>query len=96
LPSGLPDDRSIGRGLGNGVIARSNRKIGIAQFDTYRAPLQTTTLQIISHTLTQVGKNVAQLGLIAHWVQVALESGFAAQANWLALGHHRAVVTPPG
>ena len=77
-------------------VARHDPKVGITQFDTDAFPYIAFALQVVGHTFAQRGKDVAQLGLVAHGVQVALESGFPADADRLAVRDHEAVVTPMG
>ena len=53
-------------------------------------------MQILGQARTQLGQDGAELGAVAHGVQIALEGGFAADADWLALKHDRAFVAAPG
>ena len=82
--------------LFDGLVARGDLEIVVAQLDPDGLSDIALALQVLRDLLAQVREDGAQLGAVAHRVQVALEGGLAAHRHRLALGHHRPLVAAPG
>ena len=92
----MADALRIGGVFIGAVVARDGLEVVVANFDADGAALVAFALQIGRDLLAQAGEHRAEFLAVAHGVQVALEGGLAAHAHRLALGHHGAVVAPPG
>ena len=86
----------VGGVLRQAEVARGNLEIGIAQLDANGSADIALALQVSGDLFAQAGEHGTQFGTVAHCVQIAVESGFAAHADRLALGDHRAAVAAPG
>jgi hypothetical protein len=79
-------------GAGQREVARDGLEVLEAQLDADGAAGVALALQVFGHLLGQLGEDGAQLGAVAHGVQVAVEGGLAAHRHRLAVRHHRPVV----
>ena len=79
-----------------GVVTRDDLKVIKAKLDADGFAHVPFALQVACNLFAQAGKYFAQLGLVFDGVQVALERGFAAHADGLALGHYRSVILAVG
>ena len=91
-----PDLDRIGGVVVHRLVTRGDAEIGIAQLDAKGACHIALALQVGRYLLAQARENLPQFGLVMDCVQVAVKRGFAADADRLAVRHHRAVVAAPG
>ena len=86
----------IGGVVVDGGVAGGSTEVGIAQLDADGFAGIALALQIGSHTLAQVGQDVAEFRFVTHRMQVTRKSGFTADAHRLAVRDQGAVIASPG
>ena len=93
---GAQDVGGIGTGALDGVVARGDLEIVVAQLDAYGLGDIAFLLQVVGQTLAQMDENLRKPLAVAARMQVALESGFAADGLGFGLGNDRALVDAMG
>jgi hypothetical protein len=89
---GAADGLRIVDGGRQGQVAGDGLEVGEAQLDAYRPALVVLAAQVFGDARAQCRENCAQFRAIVAWMQVALESRFAADRFRLGRGAQRSFV----
>ena len=87
------DGGGVGGVRQHGLVTRGGFEVVVAQLDADGFAHIALALQVVGHLFTQPGEDAAQLGLVVHGMQVAVERGLAAHGHRFTLGDNRSFIT---